>query len=145
MGMRWVLVLVVAVAGLYGWSRTGERAFTREMAQVAARNASGFVPVVMPANAPARTVWVFAPQNCPTEAAARADGLAKALRAEGIPVQRASSLSIQITQPDEDTKQRLKRLDAVMKGTIPAVLIDGMGKANPSVDEVIREFRRTRG
>ena len=58
---------------------------------------------------------------------------------------RASSLSIQITAPDEETKQRLQRLDVVMRGTIPAVLIDGMGKANPSAEEVIREFRRTGG
>ena len=143
--MRWILVAVVVMAGFYGWSRTGDRAMTREMAQLAARNPSGFVPVVMPANAPARTVWVFAPQNCPKDAAARAEGLAKALRAEGIPVQRASSLSVQITEPNEETKQRLQRLDAVMKGASPAVLIDGMGKANPTVEEVIREFRRTRG
>lgn len=140
-----MVVIMAVAAGIYGWHHTGQRAAARNLAQVAARNPSGFVPVVMPAGAPARTVWVFAPQNCPSDAAARADGLAKALRAEGIPVMRASSLSIQITEPDEDTKQRLKRMDVVMKGTIPAVLIDGMGKANPTVEEVVREFRRTRG
>ena len=82
--MRWILVAVVVMAGFYGWSRTGDRAMTREMAQLAARNPSGFVPVVMPANAPARTVWVFAPQNCPKDAAARAEKLdwdAAAIRA----------------------------------------------------------------
>ncbi|HRL30678.1 MAG TPA: hypothetical protein PKV30_10525 [Ottowia sp.] len=143
--MRWMLLIVAVVAGFYGWKHTGERAVAREVAHVAVRNPSGFVPVAMPADAPARTVWVFAPQNCPSDAAARADNLARTLQAEGIPVVRASSLSIQITAPDEETKQRLQRLDVVMRGTIPAVLIDGMGKANPSAEEVIREFRRTGG
>lgn len=72
--MRWVPILLVAVAGFFGWSRTDERAVARDITQMAARNPSGFVSVVMPANAPARTVWLFAPQNRPKEAAAQAAG-----------------------------------------------------------------------
>jgi hypothetical protein len=36
-----------------------------------------------------------------------------------------------------------RRLNTVMTGELPIVLIDGMGKANPSIEDVVAEYKRT--
>jgi len=36
------------------------------------------------------------------------------------------------------------RAVAILNGEIPAVFINGVGKANPSAEEVLAEFERTR-
>jgi len=40
------------------------------------------------------------------------------------------------------TPALLQRTSVVMGGEIPVVIINGMAKANPTVDEVTSEFRR---
>ena len=37
-----------------------------------------------------------------------------------------------------------KRTSVVMEGEIPAVMMNGMGKSNPTLDEVLAEYERTR-
>ena len=88
-----------------------------------------------------QTVFVIAAQNCPHEAAQRADRLAEALSSQGIPVERTHAARFHFTsRPDSDT---VDRISAVMNGPLPVVFINGRAKANPSLDEVAAEFRRT--
>jgi len=35
----------------------------------------------------------------------------------------------------------MEHTNVVMSGTIPVVIIDGMGKSNPSMDEIASEYR----
>ncbi len=86
------------------------------------------------------TVFVIAAQDCPHEAAQRADRLADALARQGIPVARTSQANFRFTgQPDAAT---VERIEAVMNGPLPVVFINGRAKSNPSLDEVAAEFRQ---
>ena len=88
----------------------------------------------------AQTVFVIAAQNCPHEAAQRADHLAEALSRQGIPVERTHQADFHFTsRPDSAT---MERIAAVMNGPLPVVFINGRAKSNPSLDEVASEFRQ---
>ena len=97
----------------------------------------------MPDGAARNTVMVFAPHNCPREGAQRAAALTRALTRLGISNVRTSHYGAQVYEPNSDTEAGFRRLSVVMNGEIPIVLFNGMGKANPTVDEVVAEYRRT--
>lgn len=105
---------------------------------------SGFLPVPMPAGTERDTVLIFAPVNCPKEAAQRAALLAEKLTNAGIPNLRTSVYPAQAFEPTPENHAAYKRLNVVMTGEIPIALINGMGKANPSADEVVSVYYRTR-
>lgn len=136
---KW-LMLLGAVA--FGWNAWRDHAREAELAALA--SPTGFVPVIMPDGAAPNTVIVFAPQNCPKESAQRAEALAQRLLREGIPTQRSASYSVQLAEVTAEQRAAMQRTDTVMRGEIPAVLVNGMGKANPSAEDVIAEYRRTR-
>ncbi len=104
---------------------------------------NGFLPVPMPDGAVRNTVWVFAPINCPREGAQRAGALAKRLTDLGISNLKADHYGSQSFAPNPEVEAGFKRLNTVMTGELPIVLINGMGKANPSIDEVVSEYKRT--
>jgi hypothetical protein len=85
-------------------------------------------------------VIILAALNCPSAAAQRADTMAKRLTEMGIPNTRANRYSASIT--DRDQLPLLQRTSVVMGGEIPVVIVNGMAKANPTVDEVASVFRR---
>jgi len=136
---KW-LMLLGAVA--FGWNAWRDHARDAELA--ALTSPTGFVPVIMPDGAAPNTVIVFAPLNCPKESAQRAEALAQRLVREGIPMQRSASYSVQIADVTAEQRSAMQRTDTVMRGEIPVVLVNGMGKANPSAEDVIAEYRRTR-
>ena len=109
----------------------------RELAAIADRN--GFVPVQMPDGAARDTVLILAPLNCPSAGAKRAEALAARLTALGIANMRTNQYAI--SAPTRDMQSGIQHAAVVMKGEIPAVMINGRGKANPSADEVATEFR----
>ncbi len=109
-----------------------------------ASSLSGFVPVAMPGGARSGVVMVFAPVNCPSDAARRADELAAGLTRMGIAVQRSSHFSTETTNPSAEQQAQLQRTVAVLNGGIPAVFFNGMGKANPTLDEVVAQVRAPR-
>ncbi|ABP81110.1 conserved hypothetical protein [Stutzerimonas stutzeri A1501] len=109
-----------------------------------ASSPSGFVPVAMPGGARSGVVMVFAPVNCPSDAARRADELAAGLTRTGIAVQRSSHFSTETTNPSAEQQAQLQRTVAVLNGGIPAVFFNGMGKANPTLDEVVAQVRAPR-
>lgn len=98
----------------------------------------------MPDGAKANTVLILAPVDCPSDAAQRADALSEELARLGIPNIRSSSYSSNITDPTEEQKAGVERAVSVLNGEIPAVFINGMAKANPTVEEVAFEYERTR-
>jgi len=99
---------------------------------------TGFVAVPPPNGAPANTVMVVAAENCPHEDAQRADRLTAELKGRGIPVQRSHQVSFTIDSPDAAVPERI---DSVMNGQLPIVFINGRAKPNPSIEDVIAEFK----
>jgi asparagine synthetase A len=87
---------------------------------------------------------VFAPVNCPSDEARRADELAAGLSRMGIAVQRSSHFSTETSNPNAEQQAQLQRTVAVLNGGIPAVFFNGMGKANPTLDEVVAQVRAPR-
>lgn len=134
------VLLVLGIIGLciHWWSEHRE-----ETALAAVTSPNGFLPVPMPGDTPRNTVLIFAPINCPSEGAQRARELSKKLGEMGINNILTSRYPAIIFQPTEEKIASFKRLNVVMTGEIPIALINGMGKANPSIDELVSEYTRT--
>lgn len=128
---------VAGVIGLavYGWK--GRDGGLND----APRSPNGFVAVVMPDGSAPDTVIILAPLNCPSDAARRADGLARELARHHIPYTRTASFSAVIDDPTPQQQAELQRAATVLDGPIPAVFINGMAKANPTAEEVLAEYR----
>jgi len=88
-----------------------------------------------------RKVYVLAPENCPSADAKRADRLAADLSQKGIPVVRRDSARFSLSSQLESDVQT--RMSEIMEGPLPIVFVDGRAKSNPSLDEVVAEFRRS--
>ncbi|HVT35217.1 MAG TPA: hypothetical protein VHE37_06525, partial [Nevskiaceae bacterium] len=65
------------------------------------------------------------------------------LTARGIANVRTASYSLAAFQPSPKMDAALKKLNVVMTGEIPIALVNGMGKANPTLEDVVSEFNKT--
>lgn len=139
--LKWLVVVCALGFGYHLWS---EHKAAQELAGLEQSSPGEFVPTAMPSDARPGTVLILAPVNCPSVAAKRADALAEKLGGMGIPTMRSNHFSANISNPSEDDKASLKRAAAVLSGDMPAVFVNGMGKANPSVQEVVAIYQRTR-
>ncbi|TAK76624.1 MAG: hypothetical protein EPO12_16235 [Aquabacterium sp.] len=138
------ILLLIGAVGL-GWHEWQKHQADKIRAVAdAGTSATGFVPTAMPTVAKRNVVLILAPIDCPSDAAQRADALASELTRRGIPNERGASFSLSLNDPNAEERAAADRAVAVLNGTIPAVFINGMGKANPSADEVAAEFTRTR-
>jgi hypothetical protein len=135
---KWLLAAVLIAGAVRLWHMHERSSLNREM--LATADSNGFVSVIMPDDAPRNTVLIFAALNCPSAQAKRANAMATQLTQMGIPTQRTSNYSA--ARLTRDQMPILARTNAVMGGEIPIVLINGVAKANPSVDEVVSEYRR---
>jgi hypothetical protein len=136
---RWLLIAAVTIVGVHQLWQAHERTVA-ERSLLPFEDTNGFVPVQIPAGSPPDTVVILAALNCPSAAARRADTMASRLTELGIPNTRANHYSVSIS--DREQMPLLQRTSVVMGGDIPVVIINGMAKANPTVDEVASEFRR---
>jgi hypothetical protein len=135
---KWLLIAALLAGGQQMWKMHEHNAVQRSL--LPNQDSNGFVPVQMSAGAPADTVVVLAPLNCPSAAAKRADAMVKQLSEMGIPNTRANNYSASITSRDQ--LPLLQQTSLVLGGEIPVVIINGRGKANPTLDEVAAEYRR---
>jgi len=139
MSMFRALVVLSFVGASYGmWSH--HRASAHRVDARATGGPGEFVVLPPVEGQRAQIVFVVAAENCPHEAAQRADHLAQALASRGIPVQRTHEVRFRFTsRPDAAT---VDRISAVMNGPLPVVFINGRAKSNPSLDEVDAQYRR---
>lgn len=149
MGLARLLILVGLIGyGIHWWN--GRQADAAATASATAgtsgegSSASGFIPAAMPDGTPPNAVVILAPLHCSSEEAQRADSLAAELERLRIPVVRSSQYSASSNGSDSAGQADLKRAISILNGQVPAVFVNGMGKANPSADEVIAEYQRTR-
>lgn len=130
-----IIAAVIGAGAVFWWSsRTDMGPMTP----------NGFVTATMPDGAPDNTVIILAPLNCPSDAAQRAAALARGLKEAGVPSALSSSYSVDIEDPTDEQRLGMERAVAVMNETIPAVFVNGLAKANPTLEQVIAEYRRTK-
>ncbi|MBI2307028.1 MAG: hypothetical protein HYU78_06955 [Rhodocyclales bacterium] len=133
------IIKLMLLAGLVGggwqyWNKQQTAA-----ADVAAVSPSGFVALAVPDGGSATEVLILAPENCPSDAARRADDLADDLARQRIRVRRAHSVNFSIENGDANVTRRLQQ---VLNGEPPVVFVGNRGKANPTLAEVLAEYRR---
>ena len=133
--IKLLLLIAVAGGGYHYW-----KTHSVERALAAATSEGGFVSIPMPDGMSPHGVVVFAPENCPSDAAQRAYALVSDLGSRGVPVSRSDSASFG-DLPDAATAERVR---AVMSGEVPIVFVNGKAKPNPSLEEVVTEYRRRR-
>ncbi|MEO7885247.1 MAG: hypothetical protein ABI893_08030 [Polaromonas sp.] len=102
-----------------------------------ARSSNGFVLLPGTSGGGSGTVQVIAAEDCPEDAARRADSLAEQLSSKGIPVSRTHSVSFTVASGDPADAQRIT---AIMNGELPIVLVRGKAKSNPSFEDVMAEY-----
>lgn len=141
--MRLLKILLVVGVAAVGYKQWNQYQHNRELAALAQQSPGGFIPVSMPSQAPTGHVYILAPLNCPSPEARRADELAARLHQLGIPVKRGSGYSLQFGEPTEQAIADAKRTSHILEGPIPAVFVNGMGKSNPTLEDVLAEYRRT--
>ena len=124
------LVLMLIVAGLAFQYWQANRPTTGP-------SVNGFVALPTLANSSPKQVVVFAPENCPSEKAQQADDFARQLASRNIPSVRTHDVSFSSSDPDPAIGIRL---NSVMNGELPIVFVNGKGKANPTLQEVIAEY-----
>ena len=148
MNIVWILIVVGIAGGGYNtWKQHhGNTVQVENKAQVWSRIVSrtvisenGFASLPAVDGQTSRKVYVLAPENCPGEDAKRADSLAADLSRKGIPVVRRDSARFSLSSQLESDVQT--RMSEVMGGPLPIVFVDGRAKSNPSLDEVVAEFR----
>ena len=132
-----LLLLFAAAVGVYQWY--DKRSAAKALA--AAQSEYGFVDLPPASTGASTPVVVVAAQNCPEDAAQRADRLADDLSRQGVPVARTHNVSFTIPNGDPGA---VGRINAVMNGPLPIVFVRGRAKANASLDEVLAEYRAGR-
>lgn len=98
----------------------------------------GFVPVPSAQGLSADAVTIVTAPAATEVAAAHADAIAKALSEKGIPVLRAQQVNFAGAGVDSVSSARAV---LIMGGEQPVVIVRGKAKANPTLDEVLVEFR----
>lgn len=137
-GKLFLMAVLGGAGAVQLWHVHQRSVIDREL--LATADGNGFVSVATAAGSAADMAVILAPLNCSSAQAKRADAMAAQLEQRGIPNTRASNYSVTVHNPE--LMPLLKRTEAVLDGEIPIVIINGMAKANPSVDEVVSEFRR---
>ncbi|WP_447940640.1 hypothetical protein [Pseudoxanthomonas mexicana] len=97
----------------------------------------GFVDIPLPDGQSGHHVVIFAPANCPSDAAQRAEALARRLDDAGIPYTRSQSANFSTLSSQDDAN----RVMSVMNGPIPVVFVRKRARANPDAEAVVAEYR----
>ena len=131
------LLIVVGIVGFgyqYWVKHSAQGSGTVAISGASESGKGGFVQLPSFDAGSSAAVIVVAAENCPEEDARRADDLAAELRKQGIPVARSHSVSFTFSGADAGLADRVS---ALMNGKLPIVLVNGRGKANPALDDVM--------
>jgi hypothetical protein len=136
--IKFIVVVALVGFGYQYWNKNHSGA-AKAAAEAATKSANGFVAVPPADGASDNAVTVLAAENCPEDAARRADALVSDLGRKGIPVVRAHRVSFTMAGPD--SAAAAQRVTAIMNGELPVVLVRGKARSNPTLEEVIAEYR----
>jgi hypothetical protein len=130
------ITLGALALGVHLWHSHQQAVLQRQLAAMS--DVYGFVPVAAPIGAPANTVVILAPINCPHAGAQRAAALAQYLTDRGVPNVRSADYEVSGAGADA---MLMKATAAIATGTLPVVLVNGRGEDNPEPEQVIDEYR----
>jgi uncharacterized protein YceK len=99
---------------------------------------NGFMSVPELTNVDSSGIVIVAAENCPRIGARRAETLAQELSKKGIKFVRTNSTQFNVSSPDS---LDFKKMEALMNAGTPIVFVKGKGKYNPTLDEVINEYK----
>jgi hypothetical protein len=136
------LLVVVALGGLayHAWNKH-HGGVEPLNGTGSAESRHGFVALPPVAGASTTAVLVIAAENCPEEAAQRADRLAEQIAQRGVPVARLHSVSFEIPDGDPAVANRIM---SIMNSELPIVVVRGRAKSNPTLDDAIAEYEAAR-
>ena len=139
--LKLIAVMVLVVVATAVWKSgvldgIGKRvtAATQEV------DSTGFVSIPMPDGMSSQGIVIFAPEDCPSDAAQRARKLASFLSDRHIGYVHSESANYNNLSSQEEVSQVM----SVMNGRIPIVYVNGKAKANATPEEVEIEFRRSK-
>ncbi len=137
------LLIVLSVVGVayHQWNKHDKRGDTAASSAPAERSSNGFIPLPPVAGANPAAILIVAAENCPEEAAQRADRLASQLARDGVPVSRVHSVHFDVPNGDPAI---MERLNSVMNSELPIVFVRGRAKSNPTLEEVTAEYKGMR-
>jgi hypothetical protein len=133
-----VLVAVVAVVVLTVYGKVKQRSGSAGSGSVAATELSpaGFYHLKRDEAANSRVAIMVAP-NCPSHESARGRELHAALQRAGVPADLKNNLEFTFTDMAE--AERVQKFMAKVQN--PLVLVRGWAKGNPSVEDVLAQYR----
>lgn len=133
------LLVVLALAG-FAYQLWNKHHHGRELqaSTALAESHNGFVALPPIAGANTAAVLIVAAENCPEEAAQRADRLAEQLSRNGVHVSRLHSVSFNIPNGDSSVADRVM---SIMNSDLPIVFVRGKAKSNPTLEEVTAEYK----
>lgn len=131
-------IKLLLIAGILGasWNYWNKHQTTAATEKVPSAN--GFTALPAPGGTAPGRVLVIAAENCTADAARRADDLAYELSKQKIPVTRTHNVNFEFSNPDSGLMQRL---NSVMNGELPIVFVGDRAKNNPTLAEVLAEYR----
>ena len=133
------LVLVIAVgAGAYNYWRQHRNEGHSESPGTGSSASSGFVALPAVRGQSPTAVLVVAAEDCPHDDAQRADRLTDDLSRNGVRVVRTHSIGFDIPNGGQADLDQINR---VMTGPLPVVFVRGRAKANPTLEEVLAEYK----
>ncbi|MBM0740719.1 hypothetical protein JOY44_03645 [Phormidium sp. CLA17] len=112
---------------------------TAMASQTAMENQTGFVKAAMPDGAIANEVLIVGP-DCDRPEGIRKKALAAGLAKLNVPHHQTSSISMN-SESTDDIFTAMTQMDSLMKADSPVVFVNAKGKANPTLDEVVAEYR----
>lgn len=102
---------------------------------------TGFVKVALPEGAVANEVLIVGP-NCNRPEGVRTRSLVSSLAKLNIPHRQTDSISFSSDSFSSDNGLgNMTQLNNLMQGEAPIVFINGKGKSNPAIDEVLTEYK----
>lgn len=135
-----IILLCVAYAAYHFWSEHHGRIAGGTAGSVIKASANGFVPLPLGANNPPEKVWVCAPPYCPSKKGQRADELMRLLPNAGIQCARTATVHFAAAnEADWD------RINSIWMSGGPVVFVNGRAKNNPTIAEIIAEYRQNGG
>jgi hypothetical protein len=148
------LFLIICIGtGLYRTTaylkeRKASQAYAAFMATEAnGRPASqcGFKDILQLDGVDPQVITVLMPCGCPLEAGQRGRALVAKIKAANLPVTASSEVHAKISgQTREEVEGKMAMMNDIMGGETPIVVYKGRAKNNPTIDDVLAEYRAPR-
>lgn len=139
-GLKIILAIAIVSGGVHLWNE--HKASTALSEALASADRNGFVDLPPAEGQQPDSVYIVAAENCPGEAAQRADALAEALTGKGIPVIRTHNVNFDNSFLNQSN---VSRLNAIMAGPLPIVFIRNKAASSPRLAAIEAEFAQPAG